>query len=257
MVIAIIGVLASLLLPALTQAKRQALSAKCKSNLRQIGLAMRMYVEDYGYYPYVVKPIEWHGEWGLIEISWWQPMIDARILTDRDRLALECPASLRGTGRISGTQNGENPEANTAVNLWTNRWGSYGLNARGYNAPQGASLGLDGSGINSTGIGARESDVRVPAEMLAVGDAFRGKPNGNVVPWDFSLERLDVHDPNAQTSYDLLPFFNKMAERTHNRRANVVFCDAHVETLTFKSLFFDTNDASLRRWNKDHEPHRE
>ena len=81
--------------------------------------------------------------------------------------------------------------------------------------------------------------------------------NGNVVPWAEFLTRLEVHDPNARTSYDLLPFLNQMAERTHNRRANVVFCDAHKEALTFKSLFSVTNDASLRRWNKDHEPHRE
>ena len=45
-VIAIIAILASLLLPALAKGKQQALSATCKSNLRQISLVTIYYCED-------------------------------------------------------------------------------------------------------------------------------------------------------------------------------------------------------------------
>ena len=45
-VIAIIGVLASLLLPALSKAKSTARRAACISNLRQVNLALRLYVDD-------------------------------------------------------------------------------------------------------------------------------------------------------------------------------------------------------------------
>src|SRR5216683_1292213 len=51
-VIAIIAILAAMLLPALSRAKAQAQSAKCKSNLRQIGIALRMYVDDNHCYPF-------------------------------------------------------------------------------------------------------------------------------------------------------------------------------------------------------------
>ena len=50
-VIAIIAILASLLLPALARAKQAAHSAVCKSNLHQWGLALQMYLGDFGKYP--------------------------------------------------------------------------------------------------------------------------------------------------------------------------------------------------------------
>ncbi|MBU0478573.1 DUF1559 domain-containing protein [bacterium] len=51
-VIAIIALLASLLLPALTGAREMARRIKCISNLRQWGLAVTMYIDDYdGYFP--------------------------------------------------------------------------------------------------------------------------------------------------------------------------------------------------------------
>ncbi len=46
-VIAIIAVLAAILFPIFAQAREQARQTVCSSNVRQIGLAVRMYVQDY------------------------------------------------------------------------------------------------------------------------------------------------------------------------------------------------------------------
>jgi len=49
-VVAIIAILAAMLLPALSQARERARSAVCISNLKQLGLAVMMYANDYDGY---------------------------------------------------------------------------------------------------------------------------------------------------------------------------------------------------------------
>jgi prepilin-type N-terminal cleavage/methylation domain-containing protein/prepilin-type processing-associated H-X9-DG protein len=50
-VIAIIAILAALLLPTLAIARRKAYQISCVSNLRQVGLAVNLYTDDFEYFP--------------------------------------------------------------------------------------------------------------------------------------------------------------------------------------------------------------
>ncbi len=113
---------------------------------------------------------------------------------------------------------------------------SYGYNAHGvvlmWNETNG--LGLE----HSDSAPIQESAVVAPSDIMALGDSLDGQPD---------LKRL------------ALKYLDQTARITarHQGRANVLFCDGHVESPTLKFLFEDTSDAALARWNRDHLPHRE
>jgi len=67
-VIAIISLLVSILLPALSYAKEQALKVKCQSNLNQIYTGMFMYTEDHGGYFPLSRDV---GDYGDLSTAGW------------------------------------------------------------------------------------------------------------------------------------------------------------------------------------------
>jgi prepilin-type N-terminal cleavage/methylation domain-containing protein/prepilin-type processing-associated H-X9-DG protein len=77
-VIAIIAILASMLLPALKSARAKAKDIVCRSNLKQIGLSMGMYLNDYN----GVNPgTQWSYSYGYRR---WTviPMVDLKMVSD-------------------------------------------------------------------------------------------------------------------------------------------------------------------------------
>jgi len=90
-VIAIIAILAALLLPALSQAKEKARRVKCISNLKQIGLAFRVFAMDHeGYYPWHTDPSE-GGTYGAYAADPWRDFLAASEELDAPRI-LACPS---------------------------------------------------------------------------------------------------------------------------------------------------------------------
>ncbi len=84
-VVAIIGILAALLLPALSQVKGQACSTQCLSQLRQIGLATVMYAdENEGFLPRSSHSAIAYGQlpWGYALV----PYLQSRTYTKSDAL---------------------------------------------------------------------------------------------------------------------------------------------------------------------------
>jgi len=77
-VIGIIALLISVLMPALTKARRAAQTAACLSNLRQIGIAYQMYANgNKGYLPYAIFPSWTRPAWHpapLPEVHWYEAL---------------------------------------------------------------------------------------------------------------------------------------------------------------------------------------
>ena len=93
-----------------------------------------------------------------------------------------------------------------------------------------------------------ESEVTSPSEMVAIGDSFMGG-NGIIRDGGLVLWRTSGVEDNSGST--------KRSYSRHQGKANVVFCDGHVESPALKFVFEDTSDAALVRWNRDHLPHRD
>jgi prepilin-type processing-associated H-X9-DG protein len=226
---ATVGILAALLLPALSQAKKRAQQIQCVSNLHQLGIGLQVILSNDHGYPVFIEN----------KYSSWIAQLEI------EGLGVNHP---RGTnGKFDPiTYFYEKgvwlcPAAHYPAHpLPKPMLGSYAYNALGV-YPQAVftnALGLGGhfDSVSKMFAPIRESEVVSPGDMMALGESFDGR-----MLFDRTLSDKDKYGN-----------LNR-----HQGKANVVFCDGHVESPTLPFLFADTSDAALVRWNRDHLPHRE
>ncbi len=264
-VIAIIAILAAMLLPALAAAKGAAHKAKCRSNLRQIGLALSQYVMDA------------NGQFPLFEQTevfrvWFEDLTNT--MGSWKGEGFRCP-SYKGVTDDWGHSSG-------GKGLWV--CGSYGYNAGGadpfpsariYSQPdhplsrQLSPLGLSGfwQGVGRSWeervvVATRESSIVAPSEMISVTDSRVGldwrppvrepgiaEGRGNI--------RMMPFVPDIPGFYSIVTGTKELTEPRHTgRQMNVVFVDGHVESVKRADLLRPV-DAWRKRWNTDNEPHKE
>jgi prepilin-type processing-associated H-X9-DG protein/prepilin-type N-terminal cleavage/methylation domain-containing protein len=218
-VTATVGILAALLLPAISQAKKRAQQIQCVGNLNQLGVGLQVILSnDHGYPLYIENRFStWFSQLEIEGFGISKPPTNYL-----ETGVWRCPSAqwLNYPGNPVRFSYGYNNFGVLPVGNLTNAFGLLGHYSITSNT-----LAVLGS--------IAESEVIAPSDMMAIGES-----DGLI------FMRSEQYD------------FPKMLLR-HQNKANVVFCDGHVESPTLQFLFEDTSDYALSRWNRDHQPHRE
>jgi prepilin-type N-terminal cleavage/methylation domain-containing protein/prepilin-type processing-associated H-X9-DG protein len=252
-VIAIIAILAALLFPALARAKVSAKTAACKGNLRQLGLALNMYANDYDKYPGNMAMYSggaFHGIWGT-GMNWLNPYVGGHFDPDSNldwlyslptrSTVFNCPAV---SPRYYPGLFGASGRASYNLGYGYNELGT-GWKGGKLRLGLGFTVDLDELWLMRGGIGqplgprnyVKPGDVRNPGDLIAIGDG--------------SYWLVPNHPSGTLDDYHASSLF-----LPHNRGANVVFCDEHVEHAKGVK-WIEKSDTARKRWNNDNQPHPE
>ncbi|HZM03221.1 MAG TPA: prepilin-type N-terminal cleavage/methylation domain-containing protein [Candidatus Saccharimonadales bacterium] len=248
-VIAIIAILAALLLPALARAKSEAKQTACISNMRELGIAIGMYISDYKAYP---------GDYSTANNAY---MWTERLLpgTSNNRKVFGCPAAppdsswdtnlnrtLGGTVQsVPGFQPGMYDPylvtPNSRFSIGYNDWGiDINLN------PQ-VGLGGDVDGGFFKGV-VKDTAVVAPSRMIMLADTRALPVNQDSGSWEANLDPTD--------NLTSIGFGGQLPSNRHDYKCDFTFCDSHVEKDKRDDVVNSSPTSRWRAsWNNDNQPH--
>jgi len=220
-VVAILAILAGLLFPVFSQAKSDGKKGACLSNMRQIGIAVQLYTNDFDdFYPQTrqssLQPDVDDASGGIDE-----PIYGSVFATlipyvgkkgaPYDGSIFSCPVDPDPMGKQCFEIDPDAPEVS-----------SYLANA--YFA-----FGLNGSGIAS------------PAATIYFSER-RSVRDGSVDPFCDDIYRPWFNTLNPKAPEDEMdPYFGAVATQLHNGRSNFDFADGHTKNLAWSETYSPPN----------------
>jgi len=201
-VIAIIAILASMLLPSLQTARMKALQSSCAANLKQLGVALTMYPEDFdGWHTY--KCFSRNApDMG----QYWYETVRPYFGTGTDNSLLQCPA-YPWTGKKCGCGGGEDRPNHPSYDMVCSS-GTGNL----------VSMGVVRGDVGRKPV--RQAQVKRPAEVIYISDTWCSATSS---------------DPSGDSSVTSRFLANPTLAMRHSKGFNALFADAHLTWCNFPS----------------------
>jgi prepilin-type N-terminal cleavage/methylation domain-containing protein/prepilin-type processing-associated H-X9-DG protein len=254
-VIGIIALLISILMPALSNARRSANTVKCLSNIRQIGVAVQMYAGDYK----GTIPVVRSDQGNPLKSVWWMDLL-APYAT---RLS---SATYTGGTQASDNQEFQNsvifgcteydPRTDVSASL-TNAYPGYAFAVHvWFKAGQDNSITTANKKLTNSNYSTypgrfyKQSSITSPAERMMIADSnlwlidARQKTSGGISglpgqPLDWKLKYAGYTGQAGQMDVDMYRHVKKPTPNSNGffpvsakGACNVVFFDGHGATLT-------------------------
>ena len=240
-VIAIIAILAAMLLPALSRAKSRGQQTSCINNLRQIGIANVMYVNDFKEYTGALSTT-----YGFYYV--WAPRLLAYM--GNNRKAFFCPAANPNSAwdtNVNKTLGAMDENGVFQIfGISDHSRFSLGVNDWGLANPGQNSLGVGGdiNGGVASPAKVKDATVKAATQFLIVADVPAAQTG---ISFNANLDPTDNSATHTQRP-----------SNRHNFRTDILFADGHVETPNRNDVINSLPNWVWRnRWNNDNQPHNE
>lgn len=234
-VIAIIAILASILFPVFARARENARRSSCQSNLKQIGLGLIQYTQDYDdCFPLIGSALNSGGNFV------WQDLVQPYIKSEQ---VFSCPsANITETSTaFNQTYKPVSIRGTSGSGPYQAAFGSYTGNFAYYDSPGDNltppfSIDDTGGGPGTGGI-VKLSQVGVSSTSVWVMDGrneFEGYSNFRM-RWPSSCTSCPIYD-SSTTPMTIKDFGTNGSSARHLDTSNVLFVDGHVKAMRLDKL---------------------
>jgi len=235
-VIAIIAILAAILFPVFAQAREKARAISCLSNMKQLGLGLYQYTQDYdeqlikNYYSFPADPANGWGSNGLVYYNWrhaCQPYI-------KNIGIMACPSSQYFNNSAYWTWTTDATPGGGTTGNWMPP--SYAVNSHVIGFANGCSAGCANTPPGIDGMAA----IDKPADTIEVVDSRSGWTDTKVLFANVNVSTCMGTQPAGTYQGNNWPAYHDPvvagvcpncigAYQAHQGRINMIFFDGHAK----------------------------